>query len=787
MRWVLLLLVAAAMWWPSPAAAVAGAGQDAVTGRGAGVGEGAGGRVAFIGVPGLLWDDLDPRDTPRLWELAGQSGLGSLSVKAVGTVTCPYDGWLSVSSGVRAAVGRRCGLSPEPVVRGRGAVVPGMGELHATRDGASAGTLGAAVHAAGHCTAAVGRGSALALADREGEVDLYAATPAELSDWSRCRVLAVDVAALIEPYLVDGRLPQEPEALTPGRRRDLARQADAEVGAALDRLPAGTEIVLAGIGDHGSTPHLRVALWKRAGTATPGATTPGTATPGTATPGATTPGTATPGTAAPGATTPGSSGSGAIPAARAEGVSPVTRACVPVPVRGCGMVVGRWWGRGSGELGAAGRHRAAARRHPHRPDRRRHPHAAERDRAAVAARRADQLGRSRAGRPGRDHRARDDRLLLHRFRHPHGRLLRPVLLPALAPQEARFRRRGRHRDGLRARLDVRGQPAAVGPQPVDPPTLIGCVLAVTAVLSAIALLGPWRRDPLGPPAVVCVINFAVLVGDLLTGTNLQFNALMGYTAVVGGRYYGLANIPFALLATSVLMGAAVAAEHLVRAGRRRLAVAVVTGLGVVATLLAGWPGVGSDFGGVIAFAPGIAVTALLVAGKKVSVLKLAGFSMLGGVAVSVIAVLDWLRPPQSQTHLGRFVGQVLDGTFWPMIGRKLGAMLHTLLSPNLMPIVLAGLVFLVFAVLRPGQVSAGLVPRAFARAPMLRAGLVGALASGVVGMLVNDSGTAVLSMAVALAVPLVLHAGVRLPAEEEPLGRAVDERGRHDDVLAGEV
>ncbi|MFC7108325.1 hypothetical protein ACFQQB_52700 [Nonomuraea rubra] len=268
MRWVLLLLVAGGLWWPGPATAAA-ANQEAGAGAGlgAGAGESAGGRVAFIGVPGLLWGDLDPRDTPRLWELAGQSGLGSLSVKAVGTVTCPYDGWLSVSSGVRAAVGRRCGLPPEPAARGQGAVVPGMAELLGTRDGANAGTLGAAVHAAGHCTAAVGRGAALALADKEGEVDLYAATPAGLSDWSRCRVLAVDVAALAQPYLVDGRLPQEAELLPPERRRDLARQADAEVGAALDRLPAGTEIVLAGIGDHGSAPHLRVAMWKRPGTA----------------------------------------------------------------------------------------------------------------------------------------------------------------------------------------------------------------------------------------------------------------------------------------------------------------------------------------------------------------------------------------------------------------------------------------------------------------------------------------------------------------------------------------
>jgi hypothetical protein len=43
---------------------------------------------------------------------------------------------------------------------------------------------------------------------------------------------------------------------------------------------------------------------------------------------------------------------------------------------------------------------------------------------------------------------------------------------------------------------------------------------------------------------------------------------------------------------------------------------------------------------------------------------------------------------------------------------------------------------------------------------MLKAGLIGALVSGVVGTLVNDSGVAVLSMVLALSVPLVLAAGI---------------------------
>jgi hypothetical protein len=662
--------------------------------------------VAFIGVPGLMWSDVDPAGTPNLWRLAGQSGLGSVSVKAVGTVTCPYDGWLSVSAGVRSAVGHRCGLPPEPVAQGGGAVVAEVPELLELTDGASAGALGTAVHAAGQCTTAVGKGAALGLADRQGKVDVYAARPADLADWSRCRVLAVDVDDLVETYLKDGAiLPLTPEPVAPEAREALARQADAEIGEVLGKLPADTEVVLAGIGDHGGVPHLRAAMWKQPG-GTPAATGAGEV-----------------------------SGPAIGTNSTRRGDITVLPDLAPTILAAAGIapppaMVGQPWRLGDVTT----------------PD---------------ALRTDDVSGTSVRGTTG-------------------------VFFTAFAVLQVAFyvlaylllrRRRGLGLIGVAAIVlasvpvstyAVNLLPWERSPYPVA--TLVGGVLACTALIAAVALLGPWRRDPLGPPAAVAATTAAVLVGDLLTGTTLQFDSLMGYTAVVGGRYYGLANIPFALLATAVLMVTAIAAQHLVRAGRRTVAVAGVAGLGVTAMLLAGWPGVGSDFGGVIAFVPGIAVTALLVAGKRVSVLKLAGFCVLGGVVVSVIAVLDHLRPPASQTHLGRFVGQVIDGTFLPMIGRKLGAMLNTMLSPNLMPIVIAGLAFLIFAVLRPGQISAGVVPQAFARAPMLRAGLIGALVSGVVGMLVNDSGTAVLSMAVALAVPLVLHAGVRWPiADTAPI------------------
>ncbi|MEN3537085.1 hypothetical protein AAH991_18370 [Microbispora sp. ZYX-F-249] len=659
-------------------------------------GTAAGERVVLVGIPGLMWSDVTPDDTPNLWRLAGDSALGSLSVRAVRKDTCPYDAWLTVSAGVRSAVGGGCGMAPTPEADGAGAAIPEFSWLWEARGQRDAGTLGQALHAAGRTTMAVGPGAALALADREGRVDVYAASPAEVTQWPGGDVVAVEIPDLVAPYVSGDRLTDVPELLPAAARRAAARAADARLGSFLPRLGPAT-VLVAGLSDHGSVPHLRVAMLHDGGTA------------GTL-----------------GARSTHRDDMIILPDLTA---TILARAGVAAPANVVGVPV---------ETHAAG---------------------ATPDERVAALRTADVAGQTIRDMTG-------------------------VFFTTLAVLQVLFYVIAfvllRRRDGLPA---VRAAAVALAAIPVSTYlvnltpwaraaqpalTLFASIAVIAAALTVTALAGPWRRGVLGPLTVIAAVTSAVLLCDLLTGTPLQLNSLMGYTGVVGARYYGLGNIPFALLATAVLLVTTAAADRLVRAGRKGVAVALVAALGAFAMLLDGWPGVGSDFGGVIAFVPGIAVTALIVAGRRVSIVKLGAFCAAGGVLVMAIAYLDHLRPPASQTHLGRFVGQVADGTFLPVISRKLGAMLSTLLSPNLMPVVIAAFAFLVFALLRPGAASAGVLPIAFERAPMLRAGLLGALVSGLVGMLVNDSGAAVLSMALALAVPLVLSAGVRALQHGEP-------------------
>ncbi|MEV8638381.1 hypothetical protein AB0395_42685 [Streptosporangium sp. NPDC051023] len=652
------------------------------------------GRVVLIGVPGLLWSDLSPENTPNLWGLAGQSATGSLSVRTVGRVTCPYDGWLTVSAGVRSAIGYGCGLPPEPLPEAEGAVIPHYDYLYRVARQRNAGALGEAVHAAGQCTLAVGPGAALALADRSGKVDRYAASPDRLpaGALSACRVAAVDVDDLIRPYVTGGRLPEAEDSLSPAQRTAALRLADAKAGAVLRALPQDASVLLAGLGDHGGAPHLRVAMLR------------------------------------------------------------------------AGDVSGRF-------LGAASTHREDV---TILPD--------------VTATMLDALGvaippavigvpwRVADSRTGGVERARaelvNDDVAGQTIRDIGGFFFTTVAVLQVLFYVTAFllMRRRRGLGGIRvAAVALACLPVSTYLVNLFPwhhsgaplLALVGGIAGITLLLAAVALTGPWRRAPLGPLVFVTGVTAAVIACDLLTGTPMQFNSVMGYTAVVGARYSGLGNIPFALFATSVLLVVTAIAHRLASRGRKGAAVGVVAALGSIAMIMGGWPGVGSDFGGVIAFVPGIAVTALLIAGRRVSIVKLGAFCAAGGAIVMTIAYLDYLRPPGSQTHLGRFVGQLFTGEATEVIGRKLGAMLGTLLNPNLMPIVIVAFAFLVYALLRPDTASAGVLPAAFEHSPALRAGLIGTLVSGVVGTLVNDSGAAVLSMALALAVPLALSVGVK--------------------------
>lgn len=277
--------------------------------------------------------------------------------------------------------------------------------------------------------------------------------------------------------------------------------------------------------------------------------------------------------------------------------------------------------------------------------------------------------------------------------------------------------------------------------------------AWAGLLTLVAYAGPWRRHRVGPPAVVCGLTWLVLALDVCSGSRLQFTSTLGLQPLVGGRYFGMGNVGFGLFATACLLGAGLAAAHLIARGERRLAAATVAVAALVTIVVDALPG--ADFGGPPPLLVGAAVICVLALGDAMSwrkALLIAG----GAVLLALIAALaDWSRPPASRTHLGRFVQSVIDGNGVGLVWGKLAANLRMLIDNPLNPIIPIALVLLLVAALRPDS-RAGRMLDPLWRMPFLREVCIGLFVCWAIALLLNDSGVAIPAIGGMLAVPLAV-------------------------------
>jgi hypothetical protein len=295
------------------------------------------------------------------------------------------------------------------------------------------------------------------------------------------------------------------------------------------------------------------------------------------------------------------------------------------------------------------------------------------------------------------------------------------------------------------------------------------VVAADLLVAAIAAFGPWRAHPLGPPMAIVVVTLTTLFLDVLTGSTLELNGLLGYDAIVAGRFTGYGNLSFGLLSVcALLVTAAVATVVARRVGperARRATIGTVVGLGLITVAVIGAPGLGRDFGGVLSALPGFLLLALLLVRGRVTLVRIGLILGAAVVAVGTVAYLDWLRPAAERSHLGRFVEQLLTGEAWTVVSRKGQANLDILLGSPLAKMLPVALIAAVWLVRRGGLlrsrrgddgVVTGPAGLPMADAFALRAALLAGALSLTLGAAVNDSGVALPATAAALLVPLLV-------------------------------
>jgi hypothetical protein len=699
--------------------------------------------IVVLGIPGLAWSDIDEAATPHLWELAGEGASAAMSARTIGSWTCPEAGWVSLGAGERAggAAPRdaQCEAQSQlaaPVEEDGAWTVPAWPDLleanAAFNYGARLGSLADAVadmaaerqEAAdrgegpapepGSCVAGIGDGAALAAADTEGRIAFWAPGLDALG----AAMAACDVVVVDPGIIVGDSADNAPDAATD---YDQLGKDDTEVGtetsAAEDEEPgeippeadpvrqraaAAADIAVGEVA--AALPEgWRLMVAGLADAAAPSALHPVLYTGAGVEAGGLT------------SSTTGRDGYVQLVDLTATALA-VVGAEVPGTVAGAPVTVLPDPGRTSGEAVASGVDETAAA-------------------TAVA-----------------------------NVSWPFYVTLSAVGCVMVAAAVWLLRGPDRFRGAARtvciavAAVPVAGVAAGIPPWwRAEEPTLVFWALigAGTALITTVASL-PWMRTGVRAPLLVAGLAAALIAVDQVSGATWPLHTPMGYTAQAGARFTGLGNYAFSVFAAALILLVAFIPWR----GRARVWGPI--GLGVCAVVIVGAPTLGRDMGGTLTLVAAGILTCLRLWGRRLS---LAALAAAGGIAFGVFAVagfLDYLRPEEDQTHLGRFVASVLDGTAAQILIRKADAAIGTI-GNSLTWISLAAVIGAVLIWRRRGP----------ARSDAVAAAVIGLSAVALIGALVNDSGIAIPGFTVALGFGLLAVAvgparPAPVPAAAEP-------------------
>jgi hypothetical protein len=292
------------------------------------------------------------------------------------------------------------------------------------------------------------------------------------------------------------------------------------------------------------------------------------------------------------------------------------------------------------------------------------------------------------------------------------------------------------------------------------------VLVAIAVAIALAASRTGRRSPrrpMAPLAWILGLTLAVLLVDVATGARLQLASLMGYSPETVARFYGVGNPTFAVLAATALLACALHLEHAPRRAEALVAVGAVLAFVVVVD---GAPGLGDDVGGMLALPIVFTLAMVDFSGRRLSWRSVALALVAAAAVVALATVVDLVRAPDARSHLGRLAAETIQdghGGLVTTVARKAEANFRVLRASVwswLVPVIAAFGLF----VLARGR-GHDLLPPGSPR----RTGLAAALAAGLLGFVVNDSGVIVTAVVLVFVGPFLAVAALAPRGRPRPV------------------
>ncbi|SKA04566.1 hypothetical protein [Selenihalanaerobacter shriftii] len=239
--------------------------------------------------------------------------------------------------------------------------------------------------------------------------------------------------------------------------------------------------------------------------------------------------------------------------------------------------------------------------------------------------------------------------------------------------------------------------------------------------------------------VLIILNLisGLLIYDLWNEAGLIKRSVLGYSPVIGARFYGIGNEFMGLLIGTVLIGITGLFDRFPKWSKWKDFILPLLFILVILTI--GHPKIGANFGGLLTSLAAFTFTYVLIKGYQFNVKQILFIIILVGVAIGGLVIYDTIASNRSTTHIGRTVLLIKNGGFSEfirIIHRKVSMNLK-LLQWTIWTKVILSFIFILAILFK---YPAGVVRQIIDDYSFLRYGFSGVICGSIVTMLVNDSG-----------------------------------------------
>ncbi len=306
-------------------------------------------------------------------------------------------------------------------------------------------------------------------------------------------------------------------------------------------------------------------------------------------------------------------------------------------------------------------------------------------------------------------------------------------------------------------LFVLSAPLALLLQPIVVQVGPGLVVVVSVLLLILitgALVYIDQKNNL-PLALICFLTSLLIVGDIIIGSPLMRRSILGYSPVIGARFYGLGNEYMGILLGASIIGLTSFLEQ----GLKSLSIRskwISSLLLAFVVFVIGYSKLGANIGGTVAAIIGFGITLIWISGVKISWKKIAAILAVALVAIFTLALVDAYLLGGQSSHLGRVFSVAGKGDLqqaYYILLRKISVNMKLIRYTIWSRVILVAIVAFPILLMR----SAGITERLRREYPFLIYGISGTSIAALVAFIVNDSGVVAAATTITFAILGLLY------------------------------